>query len=101
MRWRLRGISNPVVPAIAIAVVVAVWAIGRSQSGAELYVLYHGQRLPISAAGGYSCHDLARPQIRCFDTFSEMRADIVVSYPERLVHFDRLWSQDPESSSPE
>lgn len=57
------------------------------------YVLYHGLRLPLSTAGRFACHDLARPEIRCFDTVEELRADIAVHFPGQLWRFDRLMSE--------
>ncbi|HWP63346.1 MAG TPA: hypothetical protein VNO86_07745 [Candidatus Binatia bacterium] len=61
-----------------------------AQSEQAFYVWYRGKRLPLSAAGDYSCHDLARPEIRCFDTIDELRADLHAYFPSHAERFDSL-----------
>lgn len=87
-----RSLLRPIVP-IALLLVLTGWvamsphAVGE----ADFYVLYRADRYPLTSAGSFfACHDLARPEIRCFDSWAEVEDDVARNFPGRLEGFQNL-----------
>jgi hypothetical protein len=79
-------------PFIAAAALIVV-AFGPSllRAGDGPYVLYDGQRYPQHAAGSfYSCHELAHPEIRCFDSTEAMKGDVLMNFPSKAQAAEEL-----------
>jgi hypothetical protein len=86
---------------LAILVVAAAWHYFGSGSD-TVYVVYHGESYPATEAGRHVCHDLAAPQIRCFDTVEELIRDLEATSPRHAESFKRLWLATwPPSMTPE
>lgn len=78
-------LGRPLTPFVAAAALVAAAAAAPSLVPTERpYVLHQGQRYPPEAAGSfYSCHEIAHPQIRCFDSTERMKGDILANFPAK------------------
>lgn len=86
---RLDIVRRPIVP-ISVLLVLAAWAVLRS-SDETPYVHYRGERLPATEAANHICHDLALPEIRCFDSVDELQRDLEIHFPAHADRFRRLW----------
>jgi hypothetical protein len=49
----------------------------------DRYVLYRGERRPAVEAGEHVCHFLNLPEVRCFDSWDEVLADMKDRWPSR------------------
>jgi len=59
------------------------------------YVLAYGERYPADQAIEFgACHDLAYPQIRCFDTLEELVEDELRGWPQRGDEIRRVLETD-------
>ncbi|GIW20366.1 MAG: hypothetical protein KatS3mg065_0662 [Chloroflexota bacterium] len=75
---------------IVLLAALGLWLAARSNLEAP-YVSYRGERLPATEAGRYVCHDLALPEIRCFDSVEELIRDLDLRFPGHADRFRRLW----------
>jgi len=91
---------KPLVP-LAILAAVATWQYLDTVADVP-YVLYRGRLSPAAEAAYHVCHDLAAPQIRCFDTVEELIRDLEATFPWYAERFKRLWLATwPPSITPE
>lgn len=61
----------------------------------DVYVIYHGERRPAVEAGQHICHVLAMPEVRCFDSWDELSADLKANFPSHYNSFNELLSMTP------
>ncbi len=78
MRRRMFSRPSPIGPLALALLLAASWAVHPSAAAepgsprAELA----GRPIELHAVGGFHCHDLAHPLIRCFETAAERDADL-------------------------
>lgn len=79
MRFR----SRRVIPLVGLLILAGFTGISMIATDDHLlYVVYRGERYPLhEAASFHACHDLARPEIRCFDSWIEVEADFKRNFP--------------------
>lgn len=85
----LRIVRRPIVP-VVLLFAVGLWLATRPNLEVP-YVLHRGEPLPATEAGRHLCHDLALPEIRCFDSVEELIEDLELHFPAHADRFRRLW----------
>lgn len=97
-----RRLLSPLAPVVAAVLLVAAWAAANALVKPDPYVVHGGQRYPSEAAGQFfSCHDIAFPEIRCFDTTEAMKQDVLRNFPARrqaILHLVPGPTEQPVSS---
>lgn len=91
MRRARNANMNGVLGLVALTFVLGVLAWQRLVPEEE-YVLYRGQRLPPSAAGDHTCHFVNLPEVRCFDDWRELEADLRGNFPSAYAGYVRVQS---------
>lgn len=77
---------HPATPLVAAVLVLgAFFATQFWQSQQKPYVALYGEVVDGNTVRGRSCHDLAYPEIRCFDTPEEMFDDQIRNWPARAA----------------
>ena len=99
------GLQAPLMAVIGVAAVI-LWrgdeSAGRPEElGPDAYVVYQGMRFPAAEAAKHMCHTLAYPpEVRCFDTLTEMGDEVSREFPGQsgtLRHLMEMQRDDPAS----
>lgn len=86
LRRLVRRALHPATPLAAAALLAAAYAGGRYLESQERpYVSLYGEVVDGNTLRGKSCHDLAYPEVRCFDTPEEMFDDQIRNWPSRAA----------------